>query len=259
MSLKRGLFIQLQVAHALVLRETRTRFGAHRLGYLWALLEPLLWMGTFFAIFALTERSAPTGMDIVGFLVTGLVPYQLFRETSSRVTLAVNSNKGLLFYPQVQPLDLMVSRVVLEGATSLSVFGLIMSAEAIWLGHLRLDNLLMVLSGFFLALSLGGTLGMVLASLALYFPSLEKFTGALLRPLFWLSAIFYTANDVPMQLLEVIRYNPLLHCIEMVRDGWYPEYTAKHLTIWFPALVTLILLFFGLVFERAARTKIQLS
>ena len=33
-----GLVVQLQVIHALIMREIKTRFGTHRLGYVWALL-----------------------------------------------------------------------------------------------------------------------------------------------------------------------------------------------------------------------------
>jgi capsular polysaccharide transport system permease protein len=223
------------------------------------LFEPIFWMATFYVLFALTEKSAPTGMTMAGFLVTGFVPYQLFRETSGRVSLAVQSNRGLLFYPQVQPLDLMVSRMILEGATIVSVFGLLVGAEALILGTFRPDNLLYVMGGFALALGLGGSLGVTLGGLSVLFPSLEKFSPMLLRPLFWLSGIFFTANEVPMQLLRVIEYNPILHCVEMVRDGWFSEYHSRHLSITYPLLWVVGLTFFGLVFERGTRTRIQLS
>jgi len=43
----RGLVVQGEVIHALILRETRTRFGAYQLGYLWALLT---WAPTRFGV-----------------------------------------------------------------------------------------------------------------------------------------------------------------------------------------------------------------
>ncbi len=259
MSLRRGLFVQLQVVHALILRETRTRFGKHQLGYLWALLEPMMWIGTFLAAFSLAERSAPPGMTMVGFLITGLVPYQLFRECSSRVSLAVDSNKGLLFYPQVQPLDLMISRGALEGATALSVFSLLLGLEAVVLGYVRPDNLIWVVSGFVLILVLAAALGMIFGSLAILFPSTEKVSGVILRPLFWLSGVFYTANDVPAAMADVIVYNPILHCVELVRDGWYSEYTSRHLDVVYPMAWCVGLLFMGLAMERTLRHRIQLT
>ena len=47
----RGSLTQLQVVHALLLRETKTRFGANQLGYLWALIEPSLVIAMFAIVY----------------------------------------------------------------------------------------------------------------------------------------------------------------------------------------------------------------
>ncbi len=143
------------------------------------------------------ERSPPTGMTMAAFIVTGLVPYQLFREASSRVLVAISSNRGLLFYPQVRPLDLISARLLLEVATGFSIFALLVGADAIYQGTLRIDDLLRVFAGIGLCGVIGGALGMVLSSLSLYMPSVQNLAGVILRPMFWLSGVFYTANDVP--------------------------------------------------------------
>ena len=46
MSFLYGLVRQGEVVHAVLLLETRTRFGAYSLGYLWALIEPTLFIST---------------------------------------------------------------------------------------------------------------------------------------------------------------------------------------------------------------------
>jgi len=258
-SLARGLFVQLQVAQALIIRETRTRFGANQLGFLWALLEPVLFVGTFYVLFALSERSPPSGMTLGAFMVTGLIPYSIFRETSSRVAVAVSSNRGLLFYPQVKPLDLVIARVVLEMMTWTLVFVVLVGAEAMVIGDLQIDSLLPVYWGFALCSLLGGALGMLLGTLSLYMSSMERLSGALLRPMFWLSGIFYTANDVPMSILGIIKFNPVLHCVEMVRDGWFPAYDSRHLEAYYPLSVGLLLLLLALIMERTSRAKVQLT
>src|SRR4051812_19330672 len=104
MSLARGAMVQLQVVHALVMRETRTRFGAQQLGYLWALLEPLLWISTFLIAYSVMHRKVPFGMDALGFLATGVLPYQVFANNVGKIGEAINGNRGLLFYPHVKPL-----------------------------------------------------------------------------------------------------------------------------------------------------------
>ena len=115
-----------EVVHALALRETRTRFGAHKLGYLWALVEPTLMILTFYILFALASRAAPTGMTLFSFIATGIIPYLLFANTVKRVAEAINGNKALLFYPQVNPIDLVIARVFLEFTTYVGVFLVLM-------------------------------------------------------------------------------------------------------------------------------------
>ena len=109
--------LEVRVVQALALRETRTRFGANQLGYLWALLEPLFWIGTFWGLFRVVDRHAPNGMEIIPFLATGIVPYHLVMKTAEKGSQAINGNKALLFYPQVQTLDLIFARGALELAT----------------------------------------------------------------------------------------------------------------------------------------------
>lgn len=259
MNAGQAIAVQSQVVHALILRETRTRFGTHQLGFLWAFIEPVLFILTFLTLFMLTERSAPAGMSIFGFMVTGVIPYFLFREASSRVALAVSSNKGLLFYPQVRPLDLVVARTILEFATYFLVLCILMGGEALWVGRLELEDPLSVITGLTLAGGLGAAFGAILGSLSIYFPALERLNGALLRPFFWLSGVFFTANDVPLALLEYIKWNPVLHCVEQVRDGWFYSYESNHLEVAYPLSWVLGLSLFALLFERATRTRIQLT
>ena len=112
---------QVNVINALVFRETRTRFGQHQLGYAWALLEPALMILTFLAMFAIADRKTAGHLDTFGFLATGIVPYMLFTKSTVQVSQAINGNKGLLFYPQVKPLDVVFARIALEFCTYVAV------------------------------------------------------------------------------------------------------------------------------------------
>jgi capsular polysaccharide transport system permease protein len=255
----RGLLIQLQVIHALLLREVKTRFGKHHLGYGWALLEPVLWIATFLALYHVMGRAAPPGMSVLAFLVTGIVPFGLFRNASQQTLSAIAGNKGLLFYPQVRPLDLVFSRGLLETVTQFVVFILLMGGAALVDGKLRIDSVLVTLLGLSLAAGLGVSLGLVLCGLSVLSPAVERIHAPLLRPLFWVSAIFYSVEATPQPLRNVILYNPVAHAIELVRDGWFEGYQARYISAWYPASWVLVLLFFGLSLERVARRRLELT
>jgi capsular polysaccharide transport system permease protein len=255
----RALITQLHVVHALVLRETRTRYGDHQLGYAWALLGPILWVGTFYAMSHYMGRLAPPGTTVVAFLVTGIVPYVLFRNVAAELMAAISGNRGLLYYPQVRPLDLVMSRALLECATQLVVFVILMTASVIIDGKVGPTNVLTMLLGLALAGALGVSLGLVLCGLATFSPTLERAWGLVSRPMMWFSAIFYPVDSVPTALRNILLYNPVVHAIELVRMGWFPGYQSRHIDPWYPAAWVLVLLFFGLSLERVTRRRLHLS
>jgi tetratricopeptide (TPR) repeat protein len=70
---------QCRVIQALIIRETRTRFGDSKLGYGWALLEPILHITLLSAVFSLMMQGRPPiGAHFFIFYFTGLIPYYMF-------------------------------------------------------------------------------------------------------------------------------------------------------------------------------------
>ncbi len=257
--LARGLLVQHQVVHALVLRETRTRFGSHQLGYFWALANPVMFVGTFAVMLHITGRGAPLGMDVNSFLATGFLTFFFFRDVANRGSGAVKANKGLLFYPQVHPLDLIAARTQLEITTLAVVFVLVMGGNALWQQQFNIDDPLLVVVGLALAAGIGASLGLVLCAIAVFSNSVERISGFALRPLFWVSGLFFTANDLPPQARDVLLYNPLLHCIELVRTGWFPAYDSRYADWAYPAIWAVGLAFVGLTLERVARQHVEVT
>lgn len=255
----RGLVAQGEVVHALVLREIRTRFGEHKLGYLWALLEPITVILTFWGLFHIADRPAPAGMDVFSFITTGFVPYQLFASTARRVAESINGNQALLYYPPVQPLDLVIARAALEGATLAAVFLVLMLLHAAYLQELRVDSALATLGGLVLSWLLGAAVGLVFCCLSQFSNVVDRARGPLLRPLFWISGIFFTAESLPPAFQAVALHNPVLHAIELVRAGWFSSYGAEHVDLayvleWIGGAALT-----GLVLERVVRRRIEMS
>jgi len=73
---------QRRVIAALIIRETRTRFADSKLGYGWALIEPILHITVLSVTFAvLMYGQPPIGTEFFIFYYTGLVPYHIFVHT----------------------------------------------------------------------------------------------------------------------------------------------------------------------------------
>lgn len=257
--LARGALTQLRVVHAVALRETRTRFGAHQLGYLWALLEPVFWIMTFFGLFWLAGRTMPHGLAIIPFLTTGIIPYELVMKTSDRVSNSVEGNRALLFYPQVQTLDLAFARGALEMVTYTIVFAVIIGVNGLYDGTLVVDDILRVLLGLGLAGTLGLSLGLVLCGASVLSKSVDRIKGPLFRPLFWISGLYFTADALPSKIRDILMWNPILHCVEIVRDGWFIGYRSSEASVSYVLLWIILLAFVGLTLERAVRRRIQVT
>ena len=252
---RRGLKNQSQIVRALILRETRTRFGKHQLGYLWAFLEPCLFILTFFLVYKFANRRLPMGMDIISFISTGLLPFQAFRSIANKTANSTKGGKALLTYPNVKRIDLIISRFSLEAGTFATIFVVLLAVSSYFAPGRRVDDLLLVTGGFVLAVVFGGAFGVFLGGLSGLFPSVERVQQVVMRPLFWISGVFFTANQLPPRARQYLLWNPALHVVEMIRDGFFESYSAHHLNIAYPAMCAIICAAVGLHLQRYAQTQ----
>jgi len=198
-------------------------------------------------------------MDIIGFITTGLIPYLAFRKTFDHGSKAIKANRNLLYYPQVRPLDLVAARIILEMATLSIVFVGLMTVSVYLQRQFIFGDLLMVLVGLSLAGSLGSAIGLFASTMGAYTTVLERILPMIMRPLFWLSGIFYTANELPLYVREILLWNPVAHAVEMVRGGWFQSYHAIHADPIYVLSWVLGVGYLGLLIERLARKRMRLT
>jgi len=220
---------QARVIRALVLRETMTRYGEHKIGFLWAFFEPLLLIGIVSAIFMSMGSDIAGGMPIVTFMITGFVPFTLFRDTMTQCQGAIQQNATLMAFPQVTTFDVIIARGLLELAVLLSVFVILLLGATALGVDTRVDNPLGVLA-VCLTLSIFGTgLGFALASITPLIPSTRQIVSATLgRPLFLASGLFYTADALPPAVRDILLWNPVLHMIELCRSAYFVQFEIQH-------------------------------
>lgn len=248
---------QCRVIHALLLRETRTRFDRNKLGYLWALFEPVTYVLALYAVFAAIGRSSPIGseLDLAMFFLTGLIPWFLFAHTASKTMEGINANKSLLTYPQVTAFDVLLARAILEFVTIAVVFVLLLLIFSYVDLYHPLDDFLAVVSAFFTIWLLGLAIGFLNSSIKLYLPSFNQTYAAIQRLLFFTSGIFFTAEMLPPTIREIALYNPVLHGIEWFRSAYFQSYNSQHVDKSFLFSIVLIALAIGLAAEHKSRKR----
>ncbi len=240
-------------------REMRTRFGKFYLGYMWAIVEPLFFLAMFYTMFTIVGHEMGHGMDTGGFILTGFIPYMMCREILIQVMNTVDSNKPLLFFPLVNPIDFIVARWLLDFVTISVIFLLLMLANAIINQQLEVENPILVIVALLMASLLGASIGFFAMALNVHYASTSKIVGLILKPLLWISGIFYAVNDLPEMARNIVLYNPLIHIVEFMRDAWFGGYEAKYIDLMYPLGWVLFFGYFGLVYERRTRKHIRLS
>ena len=126
----RGLKVQGRVVSALVLRDAQTRYGQHKLGFVWLFLEPVL-MVLLFILFKIFVRSNDAGgMHAAYFITTGIVPFLLFRQLMQGMSGSITGSRSLLAFPQVSTFDVLIAAVIIEFVTSLFVFCLLYTSPS---------------------------------------------------------------------------------------------------------------------------------
>src|SRR3984893_2470291 len=113
-SLLHGLTIQRRVLHALMMREVITRFGRENLGVLWLIGEPMLFTLGVATLWTAAGLHHASPIPIVAFAVTVDSSMLMWRNIASHATGAVVQNKPLLFHRNVQIMDVLLTRIMLE-------------------------------------------------------------------------------------------------------------------------------------------------
>jgi len=256
--LRDALRVQLRVIGALILREFRTRFWKNRLGYLWALGEPCLHLGTWFLIrIVLFQRQAMDGMNPMLFLTTGIIPFFMFARVDSFVTESIGSNQSLLHYPLVKHIDLMIARFITESCT-ITVVAVIVFSTLIACGQAGIpDDPLALIPVCGALMFLGFGFGMVNSVTTILSPTYGNMLRAIRRALYFTSGIFFLPSSLPPPLLNILSYNPVFHGVELFRYSYIPGQESSFASIWYMWAWAFGLILLGLSLEKVSRKKLR--
>ncbi len=221
-----------RVITALMLREMSTTYGRSPGGYLWAILEPIgsIAMMTVILAIGLRIRVPSLGTNFPLFFATGVMPFVMYQRTQAKVANSLQFSRALLFYPGVTFMDAILARFFLNVLTQLMVTYIVMTGLLLIFDTRAMFDAGPVILSLTMAAALGlgvGTLNCYLFSL---FPLWQSLWGILTTPLFFMSAIFFVLEDLPVYARDVLWYNPLAHVTGLMREGFYPTYEATYVS-----------------------------
>lgn len=219
-----SLSVQRSVLFALYLRELKTRFGSHRLGYLWVVLEPLTHVGALLMIFAVLNARTMPNFSFPVFLASGVSAWMLFNHTVIRAMAAMSANQGLMGFSPVKPIDTVITRLLVELLMFLAGV-IVLWLIAWWVDHpVAIANPLL-LAYLIASLSLfGGSIGLIFAIITHRQPDVGKFVPMIMRPLYFVSGVFFMLAGLPSSLRDWALLNPMVHWLDLIRVAVIENY-----------------------------------
>lgn len=249
-----ALSIHARVIGALVLREARVRHGRTKFGYLWAIVEPVFYVVALSALFSSFRGRAPFGDSMALFFSTGILTYHLFRNTAQQLGASFEANQPLFNYPIIQQIDAVFARLVLEVATWVLVVILVMTFVILVLDAPLPHNLPASLLAVALVVLMGFGVGLLNAVVRRKFVAWAVMFNVVTSPLLFISCVFYTLESIPSEYRHYLAWNPLVHGIEGVRMGYYPNYRCSELDLTYLLYWGVVTVFLGLFLERHTRS-----
>jgi ABC-type polysaccharide/polyol phosphate export permease len=235
---------------ALIDRERHTRFAGGSLSSLWAYLTPIGWIVLVVLAFAWLGRTIPILAPMPIFVAAGILPYAMFRQVISSLMRTVISNRHLLYLPPVTTGDILLASALLELLNMIVTTTVIFGALWLFLGADAPHDPLRAIWGMALAWALGAGFGRLAAVLGLWSDTLYRSIPLLLRPMFWISGVFFTATELGGMALDALSWNPLFHVIETLREGLFLGYVSPLGDSNYPLYVAVGFYLLSLVFER---------
>ena len=218
-----GFQIQRNVISALVYRELKTRVSEVKFGVFGVFIEPLGVLAVFLIIFTVI-RGNRGDLDIELFLASGIVIYTLFTEIALRSMNAIRANEALFFYRPVKPIDTVLARTIVEshlyGIVFMVIIGFVFLYKETW-----------ILQDFFLLVA--SYLGLVVFSFGLginfmiaghKFPVLHQLLPIAIRPMWFVSGVFFGITALPYNLRPWLSWSPVLQAIELTRHSFSTNY-----------------------------------
>lgn len=222
-----GFVEHLEIVMALMKRDVKTRFSQNLFGYSWTFMAPLLWIAGTFLFFSFVGRGSPVYTDLITFILSGLLPFAAFRYVINAMGRINSTVRGLLIFPGVTREHAAIAAALVEYANMFVLAAVMFAINYVALGNFEMDNFPLWVAGLTLAWGLGASYGYFFSVLSRGNPTIFHFGIILLRPSYFLSGVFFTPNELRGDILAVFGWNPLLHAVEIARDGMLFHYQSR--------------------------------
>lgn len=252
-----SLAVQWRVIHALLLRELITRFGRRNVGVLWLIAEPMLFTMVIMAFWTLSGMRRTANVPVAAFAITGYSSVLMWRNTVSHCLHAIESNGNLLYHRNVQLVDVFIARILIEVGGATGSF-IVLTLGCAAFGVIQLpDDLLKVTFAWLMLGWFGGALALLVGAATAFGEIVARLWSPLSYILFPLSGAAFMVSWLPPSTRDLVLALPMVHCVELLREGFFSTAVRTFHNMGFVAVVNLLLTFMGLALLRYVAPRVE--
>lgn len=211
----KDIYSRRELLYNLIVKDLKSRYKTTTLGFLWAILNPLLMMTVLSIVFSLFIKLQIEKFPV--FLLTGLLPWYFLSLSLSVSTISIVDNANLIkkvsFTRVIIPLSVVISNLInfLLSLIVLFIFMLIFKINFSFL-NLFLPFVILIQFTFVAGISF------ISAVLHTFYRDVKYIVEALLLCGFYATPIFYSLSMVPQRLQKIYMLNPMVGIVTAYRD-----------------------------------------
>ena len=249
------LAVQRDLIVSLAKREISAQYQGSILGFLWAIINPLVSITLYWFVFSFGFKVQPVAHNVpfVVWLTAGLSIWMFFSEivlgSSEIVIQNAQLIKKTLFKAQILPVVKVLSSSVMH-VIFVSILLLVMMLKHQTFSLYYFQALYYYCCAAVLALGISW----LFSSISVFVRDAAKFLNLLMQVIFWITPIFWDINIMSdPRVKKVMFFNPIYYIVEGYRDSFInsiPFWNKPEQTLVFWLIALGLCLFGASVFQR---------
>ncbi|MCD8015646.1 MAG: ABC transporter permease [Lachnospiraceae bacterium] len=239
----RTLFKYRDLILELVKRDLKLKYRRSVLGYVWSILQPLLYMIVLVIVFSNLLGKKIENYPV--YLLSGRLMYDFLKTSTNSAMKSVTGNASLLQKVYVPKYVFTLARVTSAMVDMVLSFGaliIVMIATGARFYPTLLFTPLVVVQIYLFCCGLG----FFLAQFNVFFRDVEHIYSAVLTAWFYVTPIIYEINRLPANVIFFVKaFNPLYYYVAQFRDlVYYGNFPGPRI-FWGGWLIAFLMLAFG--------------
>lgn len=245
----KGIWEYRELLYFLIWRDLKVRYRQSAIGVGWVILQPLMTMVVFSAVFGKFVGVPSDGLPYPIFIFSALLPWNLFASSLSRGSTSVVNNAQLvskIYFPRlILPLS-----GVLSPMADFGVAFMVLAGMMVWFGISPTVGFFALPAFLVLAILTALAIGLWLSALNVRYRDVAHAVPFLVQIWMFVTPVTYPVSLVPEKWRLLYSLNPMAGIVEGFRWALLGQQSPDFLVIIASAVMMVGLLVSGMVYFR---------